>query len=72
MFYRVTADLLFEKEDEARDFFHDCELACPKSIIVHPGQPNEERGHCQLVHCRHDQDPNEPCDIIEEIYCPPY
>jgi len=71
MFYRVTADLLFTDEDEARDFFHDCQMACPKSMVVHPGEENEERGHCMLVACRHNETPYAPCSVLDEIWCPP-
>lgn len=71
-FFRVTADFLFDDEDEARDFFHDCENTCAKSIVIHEGDPNEERGHATLVDCGHDEDPNSPCLIIKEIWCPPY
>jgi len=71
MFYRVTADLLFDRLDEATDFFHDCQRACPKSVVINEGEENEERGHCEILHCRHDEDPALPCDKIDEIDCPP-
>ena len=71
MFYRVSADLLFVNEDEARDFYHDCENACPKSIIINPGQPNEEQGTITLQQCFHDQNPATPCNILIANTCPP-
>lgn len=61
MFYRVTMDLAFTEEDEARDFFHDGEIALPKASIINPGSETEERGYIRLQKCYHDQDPNEPC-----------
>jgi len=71
MFYRVTADLIFSVEDEATDFYHDCQLACPKSIAINEGQNNEERGHILYQRCFHNEVPSQPCEVIEEQWCPP-
>lgn len=66
MFYRVTANLPFTDEDEANDFYHDCQVAIPKADTINPGQPNEEQGYIKLVKCHHDEDPNQPCELISE------
>jgi len=66
MFYRVRVNLPFTIEDEANDFYHDCDLALPKSAIINPGQPNEERGYIILEECHHDETPSLPCLIIKE------
>jgi len=71
MFYRVTADMLFTEKDEATDFFHDCQLACPKSIVINEGQPNQERGNAVLQQCFHDEVPSNPCIVVDSILCPP-
>lgn len=71
MFYRVTAILAFISQDEANDFYHDCEVALPKSVTINPDQPNGERGLIQLHNCFHDQDPNIPCQLISREQTPP-
>lgn len=65
MIYQVRANLYFDKEDEADDFYHDCELAYLKSIICNPDTLAAEYGIIQLIGNNHDQDPNEPCTLIE-------
>lgn len=61
MFYEVIAHLLFTQEDEAKDFYHDCEVALPKTGFINPGQPNMEFSSIELMENHHDQDPNIPC-----------
>lgn len=64
MIYQVRANLFFDKEDEARDFYHDCAVAYPKSIPVNPGSPNAELPTVELIENHHDEDPNIPCALI--------
>lgn len=66
MFYRVKAILNFTSEDEANDFYHDCELAIVKSETINPGQPTQEQGLIQLQHCYHDEVPGQECDLFDE------
>lgn len=66
MIYQVRADLFFDSHDEARDFYHDCELAFAKSISVNPDQDNAEFAVIELIENHHDTDPNEPC-ILEKM-----
>lgn len=61
MFWKVTAQLAFDTEDEARDFYHDAQLALPKAITINPGVENQESGFIQLEECFHDVDPLQPC-----------
>ena len=61
MFYQVIASLFFEAEDEARDFYHDCEVALPKSSTINLEDPNFEQGSITLLQCFHDEEPNRPC-----------
>lgn len=63
MIYQVRANLYFNSHDEAADFYHDCELAFPKSIIVNPDSENSEYALIELIDNRHDEDPNAPCDV---------
>lgn len=65
MFYQVRANLHFTEEDEARDFYHDCELALAKSSVINPDSENIEFGTIELIDNNHDQDPNQPCEIIQ-------
>lgn len=64
MIYRVTATLFFIIADEATDFYHDCEIALPKSITVNPGSLNEEKGFITLEKCYHDETPAKSCEVI--------
>lgn len=70
MFYRVYAILNFTEEDEAADFYHDCEVAILKSQTINPGQPDAEQGYISLQHCYHDEHPGQPCDVIEDEHTP--
>lgn len=64
MFYRVIANLNFTNEDEANDFYHDCQIALPKSETINPGQINEEKGTIHIERCHHDEHLNEHCELI--------
>lgn len=65
MIYQVTANMLFDIEDEALDFYHDCELALAKATVINPGQPNEEYSYCEIALSNHELDPNQPSVIIQ-------
>lgn len=65
MIYEVRANLFFKEEDEAIDFFGDCQLALPKSVVVHPDDPNAERPRVELIKCYHDEQPTKPCEVVE-------
>lgn len=67
MFYQVVAIMNFKVEDEAKDFFHDCEVALPKTSIIKPGLPDQETSEAQLNHCNHDLDPPEHCVLVHKI-----
>ena len=71
MIYQVRANLFFDEQDEANDFYHDCELAWAKSDCLNPGLENFEPGTIELIENHHDDDPNEPCVVIQsEIHQP--
>ena len=65
MFYRVIATLAFTIEDEATDFYHDCEIALPKASTINPNQPNIERGTIRMQKCYHDETPTKPCEVLK-------
>lgn len=64
MFYQVRANLFFADPDEAVDFYHDCQVALPKSSIIQPDEINEERGEISLEICHHDVTPPLPCELL--------
>ncbi|MBA7589329.1 hypothetical protein ES708_31411 [subsurface metagenome] len=68
MIYEVQAKILFDKEDEARDFYHDCETALPKGTNINPNQENEETSAILLLENNHSQDPIQPCRIISSAH----
>lgn len=67
MIYQVRASLLFTEEDEAIDFYHDCELALDKSTTINPDSDNIEISVAELIANNHDQDPNQPCELIYKV-----
>lgn len=71
MIYEVHARLLFTEEDEAKDFFHDCEIALTKTTSIHPGTTSFEASIVQLIDNRHDENPVSPCEVIKQISNPP-
>ena len=64
MFYQVRANLYFDKEDEAVDFYHDCVLALAKTDLINPNQENIEFSIIERINNNHDQDPNQPCELV--------
>lgn len=71
MIYEVRASFFFDVEDEAKDFFHDCEQTLPKATVINPGQPNQECSVADLILCHHDDHPPEACSLNEHIdNCP--
>lgn len=71
MFYQVTANLIFSEEDEAKDFYYDCELALEKTGIINPASANIEYSVIQLINNNHDQEPNQPCEVVDSaVYAP--
>jgi len=64
LIYQVRANLFFTEADEARDFYHDCELALEKSQVVNPASPNSEYPVIDLIENHHDEDPNASCNLL--------
>ncbi len=64
MFKRVTVTLLFTRDDEAEDFYHDCELAMAKATSINLGMPDQEDSYIILQQCYHDDDPSLPCKTL--------
>lgn len=64
MIFRVTAVLLFTKEDEAKDFEHDCVIALAKATTVNPGASYAERSFVEREKCHHDEAPTLSCETI--------
>lgn len=64
MFYQVKANLFFDEHDEGVDFYHDCELAFAKAIMVNPDAENTEHSTIELILNHHDDNPNEPCEYF--------
>ena len=72
MFYQVRANLYFRSEDEAIDFYHDCQLALAKGAVLNPGTPEQECSVIERIHCQHDEQPHEPCYRLDYAdNCPP-
>jgi len=66
MFYRVIATLTFTEQDEATDFYYDCQKALAKSQIINPTQLNREVPSISLHECHHDETPHGPCILLKE------
>lgn len=65
MIYQVRANLYFNEKDEAKDFYHDCQKALPKAMPVNPDTENAEFNRIELIENHHDDDPNQPCSLLE-------
>lgn len=71
MFYRVRTDLAFTESDEAFDFYHDAQIALPKSQCINPGHNTQESGTIVIEMCYHDEPGNKPCEILDQdTICP--
>ncbi|MBA7663564.1 hypothetical protein ES703_71609 [subsurface metagenome] len=64
MIYQVRANLYFTKEDEAKDFYHDCELAFFKDTAISSDSLAAEFSIIELIENHHDEDPNAPCCLL--------
>lgn len=64
MFYVVKAIYTFTNQDEAKDFFHDCQVALPKTTPIPSVEPYTDP--CPLTYhaCFHDEDPLQPCVLL--------
>ncbi len=71
MIYEVRATMFFDQENEADDFFHDCQVALPKATVVNPGQENQQCSETDLIKCQHDAHPPKSCTLNTHIdNCP--
>lgn len=66
MIYEVRATLFFTEFDEAQDFYHDCQVALSKAIVVNTGSKEQEAGVIEFIENYHDEDPNAPCSMFAE------
>lgn len=70
MFYRVIANIIFDIDDEAVDFFRDCHNALPKGITLNPNADNEEKSAISLHICHHDAAGTQNCTLLESEHSP--
>lgn len=61
MIYQVRANLYFSEQDEAKDFYHDCDVAFPKATSVNPDTEHAEFSVIELIENHHDESPHTPC-----------
>jgi len=71
MKHQVRANLIFTDEDEARDFYRDCELALAKTGLINPETENLEFSTIELISNNHDQEPNQPCKLLRSATTKP-
>lgn len=64
MIYQVRANIYFDELDEARDFYHDCELAIEKGLVVNPNSLNAEPSKIDLIENHHDESPHSACLLL--------
>jgi len=64
MIYEVRSNLFFAEADEAKDFYHDCEVALDKTMVVNPDSPNSEHPVIELIENHHDENPNGECSLL--------
>ena len=64
MIYQINATLLFADQDEANDFYHDCELALSKATTINHDQDNAEYSTVEMLLSNHDLEPNQPSRML--------
>lgn len=64
MFYAVAAIYTFTSHDEARDFFHDCIMALPKTAVIPNIEPYSNCPEIKFHQCFHDELPAKPCLLL--------
>jgi len=67
MIYEVRARLLFDVEDEAKDFLYDCERALAKATTISPDSLAIEYSTIEEIENHHDEEPNEPCVLLSSL-----
>lgn len=70
MIYQVKAELYFKDRDQAVDFARTCQVTLDKTIVVNPGDINEQRSTVVLIECHHDESPLSPCQVAKEYPIP--
>lgn len=65
MFYQVRINLLFPKEADSKLLYQTAKKVLSKAGIINLGALNVEFSSIQRIKNNHDQDPNQPCELIE-------
>lgn len=68
MFYRIRVDLAYPEDTNPKAILAKAKDLLYTSVIINPGQINEERGYITLEKCYHDDDPTKPCEVIQQYY----
>lgn len=70
MIYRIRIDLAFINPGVYEGLKGHALGILDKAIVINQGEPDEERGYIQIEQCHHDEDPNLPCELLEEHLVP--
>lgn len=65
MIYQVRANLYFTNQGIAQGLYNHIIGVFPDATLINPDQENIEFSILELINNNHDQDPNQPCELIE-------
>lgn len=67
MIYEVRARILFIVEDEAKDFYHDCEVAFAKGTTILADEEAAEYSITEFIENHHEDNPRQPCRLLKSL-----
>ncbi len=62
--FRVQCNMIFLSEDEARDTYHDLELALTRAVTLNPFLTIRQTSTIEWHECSHVDDTTTPCTIL--------
>jgi len=65
MKWRVTLNIILDREEDARDIFEFLKKRKGLFKTVRKGEPAEEKSAITLEKHYHDEDPTKPCEVVE-------
>jgi hypothetical protein len=67
MKYRVTINLAFDKESDAKALMDYAKTLTSKAVSINEDKDNAEISFCDYHKCYHDEIANRPCEPIEKV-----
>jgi len=65
MKHRVTINMAFDKESDAKSFMTTAKNMIAKAVSINEDADNSEISSIEYHKCYHDETPTKPCEVIE-------